>query len=37
MNDKEYAEWIISDTMSQVVPALVIYAVVLTAYWVFIG
>ena len=37
MNDKEYAEWMISDTLSQVMPALMIYAVALTAYWVFIG
>lgn len=37
MNDQEYAQWMISDTLSQVVPALVIYAVALAAYWVFIG
>lgn len=37
MNDKEYAEWVMADTIQQVVPAVMIYAVILTAYWVFIG
>ncbi len=37
MNDEEYAQWVVSDTAEQVVPALIIYAVALTAYWVFIG
>lgn len=37
MNDKEYAEWVVADTMQQVVQAVTIYAVILTAYWVFIG
>ena len=37
MNDKEYAEWVVADTMQQVVQAVTIYGVALTAYWVFIG
>lgn len=40
MNDKElleYSNWMIKDTFKHLVPAVVIYAVALGAYWVFIG
>ena len=33
MNDTEYAGWIIKDTWSQLKPALIGYAIVLTVYW----
>ena len=36
MNDKEYAEWIWTDTFKQILPAVTIYAVLLIAFWVFV-
>ena len=33
MNDKEYANWIVTDTWLQLKPALIGYALVLTLYW----
>ena len=33
MNDKEYANWIVTDTWLQLKPALIGYALVLALYW----
>lgn len=33
MNDQEYTQWIIKDTAQQVMPAVIMYALALTAYW----
>lgn len=33
MNDVEYAKFVLADTARSLVPALVIYAVALGAYW----
>jgi len=37
MTDQEYAEFIIKDTWSQLKPAVIMYALVLTLYWTLIG
>lgn len=37
MDDKEYTEMIVKDTKKQLLMALGIYAVVLTAYWTMVG
>lgn len=37
MNDREYANWIIKDTWSQIKPALIMYVIVLVLYWTMIG
>ena len=40
MNDKEmaeYSEWMWADTMKHVIHAVVVYGVLLGAYWVFVG
>ncbi len=33
MNEQEWASWVWKDTFEQILPALIIYAVVLIAYW----
>ena len=37
MNDQEYGLWFWRDTLEQVLPAVLIYAVALAAYWVFVA
>jgi hypothetical protein len=40
MQDKdmiEYSQWMIADTVKQLIPAVGIYAVALGAYWIFVG
>jgi hypothetical protein len=36
-DDVEYARWVWADTMKELVPAIAIYAVALTAYWTLVG
>lgn len=33
----DYVNWVIVDTVKQLMPAVAVYAVTLTAYWTFIG
>ena len=37
MNQEEFQEWVIKDTVKSLIQALLIYAVALTAYWQFVG
>jgi hypothetical protein len=40
MNDQdmmEYTQWILADTAKQLLPAALIYVVVLSAYWTFVA
>jgi hypothetical protein len=37
MDDKEYSEFVMTDTLKSVAQAVGIYVVALGAYWIFIG
>lgn len=37
MNEKEYAEWMWADTFKEVSKGLLIYGIMLAAYWLTIG
>ena len=36
-NEIAYAKWVLTDTVQQLIPAVAVYAVALTAYWTLVG
>jgi hypothetical protein len=37
MTDNEYVKWIWTDTFKELVPAVAVYVIALSAYWLFIN
>jgi hypothetical protein len=37
MNDQEYAQWVLKDFYNQMIQAVAIYAVPISAYWILVG